>query len=114
MARTLLLIALALASCSKGPPPDLQAISNARSLAAEWALINEQASHGRLTGTYTRVMRQDLRQQLHTTAKSLVEPNSSYGREITRVLAEPDNASPHELRAHAARLKKIEDNLESD
>ena len=111
--RKLLFGVLVLASCSKGPQADLQYISQARSLAAEWALVNEQASEGRLTDTYTQVMRQDLREQLQTTAKSLTQPNSRYGQEIHAVLAEPDDASPEALRAHADQLKQIEDSLES-
>jgi Tfp pilus assembly protein PilP len=113
MARKLLFLLLALASCSKGPQADLQYISQARSLAAEWALINEQSSEGKLNHTYTRVMRQDLREQLQTTAKSLTQPNSRYGEEIQAVLKEPDEASPEELRSHADELKQIEDSLES-
>lgn len=115
MSRWLLALPLlALFACSKGPEADLPAIGEARSLAAEWALINEQAAKGQLTATYTRAMRQDLRQQLQATAKSLTLPNSGYGDEIRAVLARPDKAAPEELRAHAARLKQIEDRLESD
>jgi Tfp pilus assembly protein PilP len=113
MARKLLFLVLALASCSKGAQADLQYISQARSLAAEWALVNDQASQGKLTGTYTQVMRQDLREQLQTTAKSLTQPDSRYGEEIQAVLAEPDDASPEQLRGHADQLKQIEDSLES-
>jgi Tfp pilus assembly protein PilP len=113
MARKLLLVLLTLASCSKGPQADLQYISQARSLAAEWALINEQSGKGNLNDTYTKVMRQDLREQLQTTAKSLTQPNSRYGQEIQAVLKEPDDASPEKLRRHADQLKQIEDSLES-
>jgi hypothetical protein len=111
--RKLLLPVLVLASCSKGPEADLQYISQARSLAAEWALVNEQASQGKLTQTYAQVMRQDLREQLQTTAKSITQPNSRYGQEIHAVLTEPDDASPQSLRGHADQLKQIEDSLES-
>lgn len=113
MPRNLLLLLFALASCSKGPQADLQYISEARSLAAEWALINEQSSEGKLTATYTEVMRQDLREQLQTTATSLTEPDSRYGQEIQAVLGEPDDSSPQSLRRHADQLKQIEDSLES-
>jgi hypothetical protein len=113
MTRTLLLVLFALASCSKGPQADLPYIGQARSLAAEWALVNEQASQGKLTPTYTEVMRQDLREQLQTSAKSLSQPNSGYGREIQSILRQPDEAPPAELRRHAASLKQLEDSLES-
>ena len=113
MTRKLLLLILVLASCSKGPSADLQYISKARSLAAEWALVNEQASKGKLTGTYTQVMREDVHEALQTTAASLSQPDSPYGQEIQAVLREPADASPQELRGHADRLKQIEDSLES-
>ena len=114
MARRLLLISLVLlGDCSKGPEADLPHISQARSLGAEWALINEQASQGRLTDNYVRTMRQSVREQLQTTAKSLTQPDSRYGHEIRALLAQPDDSPPQELRAHADRLKQIEDALES-
>ena len=113
MARRLLLLLLLTAGCSKGPQADLPYISEARSLAAEWALVNEQAAQGKLTATYVRTMRQSVRQQLQTTATSLTKPDSRYGGEVEALLAEPVDAPPAALRAHADRLKQIEDSLES-
>ena len=113
MLRKPLLLALLIAACSKGPEADLHSIGEARSLAAEWALVNEQAMRGQLNATYVDTMRKQLREQLQTTASSLTRPNSSYAREIGAVLAEPDDASPDALRAHADRLKQVEDSLES-
>lgn len=113
MARKLLLLVLVLASCSKGPEADLPSISEARSLAAEWALVNEQAKQGHLTGSYVRTMRQALREQLQTNSKSLTEPQSAYANEIAALLKEPDDAAPAKLRAHSSKLKRIEDSLES-
>jgi hypothetical protein len=113
MARILLLLVLALAACSRGAEADLQYIGQARSLAAEWALINEQSSEGKLTPTYTRVMRKDLREQLQTTAKSLSEPDSQYGQQIAALLQQPDAAAPERLRAYSDKLKQIEGSLES-
>ncbi|HYX46232.1 MAG TPA: hypothetical protein VE820_05360 [Sphingomicrobium sp.] len=113
MARKLLLLVLTLAGCAKGADADLPYIGQARSLAAEWALLNEQASDGHLTGAYTRTMRAAVRQQLETTSKSIGDPRSRYGVEIAALLKEPDDAPPAALRAHAAKLKQIEDSLES-
>jgi hypothetical protein len=113
MARKLLLIVLALASCSKGPQADLPYIGEARSLAAEWALVNEQAGLGHVTDNYTRTMRAAVRQQLQTSRSSLTEPRSAYADEISALLKEPDEAPPERLRAHADKLKQIEDSLES-
>ena len=114
MHKPLLLLLLLLSGCSKGPEADLESISQARSLAAEWAMVNEQANRGQLTATYVRTMRQDLREQLRTTAKALAHPTSRYGAEIAALLKQPDDAAPADLRAHAAEIKRIEDALESD
>jgi hypothetical protein len=107
------LLALALAACSKGPEADLPAIGEARSLGAEWALVNEQLANGHVTATYATTMRKRLREQLQTDLAALSQPDSRYADEIRALLAEPDEASAVELRAHAAALKQIEDSLES-
>lgn len=109
----LLLLVLPLAACSKGAEADLPSIGEARSLAAEWALVNEQASKWHLTGHYVDTMRQSCREQLQTVSQSFTQPRSPYGAEISALLREPDDASPAALRAHAAKLKQVEDSLES-
>jgi hypothetical protein len=113
MLRWPLVFMLLAAGCSKGPEADLAAISQARSLVAEWALVNQQASEGHLTGAYVRTMRQQIREQLQTTAKSLAYPHSPYGHEIQSALQQSDDAPPAQLKGHADRLKQIEDKLES-
>jgi hypothetical protein len=113
MWRWLAPLLLLVAACSKGPEADLPAISQARSLAAEWALVNEEAGKGHLTHTYARTMRASVREQLQSSLKSLTEPKSQYGSEIEALLREPDDASPRELRAHAGRLMQVEKRLES-
>src|SRR5437868_2350095 len=109
-----LLVLLCVAGCSKGPEADLPAIGEARSLGAEWAMVNDQAAKGKLTQVYVETMRKDVRQQLQTTAKSLTSPNSEYGHEISALLAQPDDAPPAELRSHADKLRQVENSLESD
>ena len=104
---------LLLASCSRGQQADLQYISQARSLAAEWALINQLSSDGKLTDAYVAAMHRSLREQVQTTAKALTEPDSPYAREIRAIATAPDNAPPQQLRAASERLKAIEDHLES-
>ena len=104
---------LALAACSKGPQADLQYIKQARSAGAEWALVNEQASAGRVTATYTGSMHQWLRQQIQTASTALTAPDARYAMEIQALLSQPDDAAPEELRAHVDKLKQIEDSLES-
>ena len=111
--RWILLLGVVLAACSQGPEADLPSISQARSLGAEWALVNEQASAGKLTATYVTTMRKSIREQLKTCATSLTEPRSAYGQQIAALLAAPDAAPPALLRDHADKLKRIEDSLES-
>ena len=113
MWRPALLLALLVAACSKGPDADLQYIKQARSLGAEWALVNEQAGKGTLTATYVQSMHRWLRDNLQTTASSLTDPDARYAAEIAALLAEPDDTAPDQLRAHADKLKQIEDSLES-
>lgn len=109
-----MLLLLLLAGCSKGPQADLQYISKARSIAAEWALVNAQASEGKLTANYVDTMREAARLQLQTSQSALTQPQSAYGHEMQALLAMPPDAPAGALRAHAAKLKQIEDGLESD
>jgi hypothetical protein len=111
--RRLLLFALAIAACSKGPEADLPSIGEARSLAAEWALVNDLASQGKLTPTYVQTMRKSMRGQLQTASRSLTKPQSAYATEIDALLREPDDAPTERLRAHAEKLRRFEDSLES-
>jgi hypothetical protein len=113
MARALLPTLLLLAACSNGPQADLQYIKEARSAAAEWALVNEQATEGKLTGTYVRSMHKWVRDEISSASSALSEPDARYGLEMRTLLAQPDEASPDELKAHADVLKHIEDQLES-
>ena len=113
MSRSLLPLLLLLAGCSKGPQADLQYIGQARSAAAEWALVNEQASAGKLTHAYVDSMHQWLREEIKSSSSALTEPNSPYGAQISALLKQPDDAAPQDLRARAEALKQIEDQLDS-
>ena len=114
MRKPLLLLLFGISACSgPGPDADLQYIKQARSVGAEWALVNEQAAHNRLTQIYVASMHQWLRQQLQTASAALASPDTRYALEIRALLALPDDAPPEELRAHAGKLRDIEDELES-
>lgn len=113
MMRRSTILLLFLAGCSKGPNEDLQYIKQARSLAAEWALVNEEAHDDKLTQTYVDSMHQWLHDGLETGLSSLTQPDSPYGNEMQSLLAEPQDAAPAELRARAEALKRIEDRPES-
>ena len=69
MLRRPLLLFLLVAGCSKGPEADLPYISGARSLAAEWALVNEEAAKGQLTAAYLQSMHHSVREQLRAFAR---------------------------------------------
>src|SRR4051812_37133658 len=112
MRKPLLFLAL-LAGCTKGPEADLQYIKQARSAGAEWALVNEQASQGKLTAAYVGSMHKWLREEIQSSATALSRPDSRYALEIQVLLQQPDDAAPEELRAHSDKLKQIEDSLES-
>jgi len=111
--RWLALFLFLLAGCSRGPQADLASIGEARSLVAEWALVNELAAKGQSNSIYTAAMHQQLRQQLQTAATSLKQPDSDYGAAISACLHLPDDTSPAELRLYGQTLKQIEDSLES-
>ena len=111
--RIAILLVLVLSACSSSEDADLQYIKEARSIASEWALVNEQASAGKLTDTYVQSMRHWLRDDLRSANGSLTNPRSPYGDQIRQLLAEPSDAAPADLRARAQVLKKIEDGLES-
>jgi hypothetical protein len=101
------------AACGQRPQADLQYIKQARSIAAEWALVNEQANAGKLTPVYVRSMRSWLSEGLRTAFSSLSDPNSDYGKEIKALGTVPADAAPTALRHHADSLKRIEIKLES-
>lgn len=113
MRRWSLLLFILLTACGQGPQADLQYIKQARSISAEWALVNEQANRGRLTLTYVQSMRGWLHDGLETASGSLSQPHSRYGAEIRALLAEPPDAAPAELRRYAEALKQIEAEFES-
>ena len=111
--RWILPLCLIVAACSKGPETDLPTIGEARSLGAEWALVNDLHARGHLSSVYTRSMRGRLKEQLQSDLSSLTQPQSAYGVEIRALANARDDASPSELRAHARALKRIEESLES-
>ena len=113
MLRGSLLLLLVLAGCSKGPEADLQYIKQARSAAAEWALVNEQANEGKVTPAYVSSMHKWLRQEVETASSALTVPDAPYAAEISALLKQPDDAAPASLRAISDKLKTQEDQLES-
>ena len=108
-----LLLVLALAACSKGPASDLPSIKQARSAAAEWALVNEQALHGRLNPIYVDQMRAAAHEELIAALPGLSDPTSRQASIVARLLVEPPESPPARLRAYSDDLKSVETGLES-
>jgi hypothetical protein len=113
MDRKLLILFTLLAACRSSHDDDLQYVKQVRSIAAEWALVNEQASAGQVTSIYVRSMHRWLHDGLETASRSLSQPRSRYGAELQALLAEPPDAAPGRLRRHADQLKQLETELES-
>ena len=103
-----------LSACSQSPGEDLRYVKQARSIGAEWALVNEQAQSGLVTIVYAQSMHRWLRENLRTASSGIRQHNSNYGAEMRGLLAEPADARPDRLRSHSKALKRIEHNLESD
>jgi hypothetical protein len=104
---------LALAGCAQGAQQDLPSIKEARSLAAEWALVNEQAANGRLNSIYVDSMRSSVREQLLSLSQGFTQQDAPYVGIVGDLLSQPDDAPALQLRARAEALKTIEDSLES-
>src|SRR3982751_1235923 len=85
-----------LLGCAQGAKRDLPYIKEARSAAAEWAMVNEQALRGNVSETYVTGMRQAVRDQLTTAGSSIMIPQAA--EQIRQLLVEPDDATPDRLR----------------
>src|SRR3954454_4852421 len=105
-------VLLILAGCAKQPDADLQYIKQARSLTAQWALVNEQAQAGRLTTAYVNSMHQWLHDGLQTAYESVADPGAAYAIEVKVVLTQGADDPPAQFRAHADKLKQLETELE--
>ena len=98
----LLFIAFALAACSSQADKQLEAVKSARSVLAEWALVEDQAAGGRAQATYTDQMRKLARDELKTDATELAQQPAAAAR-----LQQFRSGSPG-----AAALKQAESALE--
>jgi hypothetical protein len=61
----------ALAACSSQADKELEAVKSARSVIAEWALVEEQAGKQRAQNTYVEQIRQLAKDQLRMDQKEL-------------------------------------------
>jgi hypothetical protein len=101
---------LALAACSSQSDKQLEAVKSARSVLAEWSLIERQAARGRAPATYVEQMRQLARDELKTDSGELSQRPG-----VTRLLDALRSGSPDAdtLERAGEALKPLEDSLEA-
>lgn len=96
-----------LAACSSGPQADLPAIRGLRSAAAEWALVNREATRGRLTAAYADGMREAAQKEIAAQASTLTA-GSPAAPAAAALRTLPPNAAPERIARQAAALAHIE------
>jgi hypothetical protein len=107
---TLVLTGAALAGCSSQTDRELEAVKAARSVLAEWALVEEQDGKRVTPSIYVEQMRKQARDQLETSESGLK------GRpEAAMLLEQVRNGSPDAAALHRAEdaLEPLETQLES-
>jgi hypothetical protein len=109
-ARAALLVALLAAGCSSPADRQLEAVKAARSVLAEWALVEQRAGAGGAPGHYVEQMRQLARDQLKTAQSELTRQPQAAAL-LDRLQA--GSPGPAELKSAAAALEPLEKRLES-
>ena len=109
-AREVLPLFVALAACSSQTDKQLEAVKSARSVLAEWTLVEEQAAQGRAQSTYVEQMRQLARDQLETAEEGLVQRPVAAALIGKLLQGSPDAAA---LKQADNALKQLEDSLET-
>jgi hypothetical protein len=105
----ILLAALA-CGCSSQADRQLEAVKSARSVLAEWALVEDQAASGRTPRTYAEQMRKLARDQLKTAETELAgQPQAAASIQRLRT-GSPGAAA---LKSTNAALEPLEKRLES-
>jgi hypothetical protein len=98
-----ILASIALTSgCASPAERDLEAVKSARSVLAEWALVESQAARGDTPTTYAEEMRKAAADQLRTAGKTLSERQPEAASRL---------ALPEGQPADAARLQQLRDSL---
>jgi len=109
--RSVVLLLAALAGACSGPVErDLEAVKAARTVLAEWALVEERAAQGETPATYVDQMRDAAREQLTTARDTFEEDGQEAAGVLDAVLAaRPDAAA---LEQADKRLEPTETGLE--
>jgi polyphosphate kinase 2 (PPK2 family) len=105
-----LLMGAALASCASQSDKELEAVKSARSVLAEWALVEERKAQGRASETYVEQMREQAREQLKTAESGLQGERSA-----ASLIEQVRNAAPKagDLKRANKALEPLEQSLES-
>lgn len=101
-----------LAACSQNNA-ELAIAKQLRSVAAEWAFVNQEAVRQNLPKPYVSGMRKAAQAQIKEAAQSIDDPASELGRLAATLQRLPPDAPSELLWRQAAALKAIEDRLES-
>ena len=105
-----LLVALTAAGCTSQSDRELEAVKSARSVLAEWALVERQSAHGDAPANYTEQTRHLARDQLNTAQSDLARfPQAARVLEQART-GSPD---PAKLKQANSTLEPLEKRLES-
>ena len=109
-----LILSVSLGACGRmSDAQELASVKQARSVASEWALVNLQLDRNQVSERYAAEMRASARDQLQSVGRTFADPNSAQAAEVRALLGLADDAPPPALRIHVAKLKRIEDSLES-
>ena len=100
----------ALASCGSQADKQLEAVKSARSVLAEWALVEQRNAQGRAPTTYVEQMREQAREQLKTSESELQGQ-----RPAAALIEQVRNGTPDAAALGQANkaLEPLEDRLES-
>lgn len=102
--------AFALATCTSQTDKQLSAVKSARSVLAEWALVEEQAARGQAQATYTKQVRRLAREELKTDAGELSRQPSAAKLLQQLGVSSPDAAA---LKRADSALEPLEKSLEA-
>jgi hypothetical protein len=105
-----LVLTVALAACASQSDKQLEAVKSARSVLAEWALVEQQSAGGNAQATYVKQMRAQARQQLKTAAAELSGQPEAAGL-LERLRS--GSPGPADLKAAGDALRPLEDSLEA-
>jgi hypothetical protein len=102
---------MALGGCGSETDKQVEAVKAARTVLAEWALVEQQAAKGETPATYAEVMRDEAKSQLRTAQSSLLadQPEAAH---LIGSLADGD-PSADDLQSAQDSLEPLEKRLES-